>query len=155
MSASTDALAMRSVATVELASPVTLSEEATLTDVAQAMVATRATAVLIHAHGGTAIVSESDLTAALAAGKRADTPAVTVATSDPITIDGDASVLDALALMLRSGVRNLPVIGRAGDVIGILTLREVMRAAAAAAGSVPWVSALRMALHIELGPASR
>ena len=47
-----------------------------------------------------------------------------VMTRDPDTIDGDASALDALQMMRRSGYRHLPV-ARGDRIVGIISVRDL------------------------------
>ncbi len=46
-----------------------------------------------------------------------------VMTRDPITVDEQASISDALSLLADQGIRHLPVV-RGGDVVGILSDRD-------------------------------
>jgi len=54
-----------------------------------------------------------------------------VMTQQPIVISEEASVETALEQMSRSGVRRLPVVGRRGELIGVLSLDEVLGVIAA------------------------
>jgi acetoin utilization protein AcuB len=56
-----------------------------------------------------------------------------VMTREPITIDPDAPIGTALAVMRRSQVRHLPVIDVAGTLVGIVTDRDLRSAAFAPA----------------------
>ncbi len=46
----------------------------------------------------------------------------------PITIDPEASLLDAVSLMIDHKIRHLPVVDRAGKIVGMLSEREVRTA---------------------------
>jgi CBS domain-containing protein len=50
-----------------------------------------------------------------------------VMTTDVVSVRDDDSVLDALALMRRRGVRRVPVVTRAGRLVGIVTLDDLLR----------------------------
>jgi len=50
-----------------------------------------------------------------------------VMTTDVVSVRDDDSVLDALALMRRQGVRRVPVVTRAGLLVGIVTLDDLLR----------------------------
>jgi CBS domain-containing protein len=71
--------------------------------------------------------------------KTADEPRVTFAIPTvaesmrrrPITIDPDAPLGTALAVMIERGVRHLPVVNDAGRLVGMLTDRDVRSAAIA------------------------
>lgn len=49
-------------------------------------------------------------------------------TRNPITIDPDAPVGTALAVMIERGVRHLPVVDDAGQLLGMLTDRDIRSA---------------------------
>ena len=48
-----------------------------------------------------------------------------IMTCNPLTCAGDATVLQAAVIMADYQVRRLPVIGRSGKVIGLLTLDDI------------------------------
>jgi acetoin utilization protein AcuB len=48
-------------------------------------------------------------------------------TKDPITVDGNTRLLDAYNLMKENGVRRLPVVKRSGELIGIVTLSDILQ----------------------------
>lgn len=50
-----------------------------------------------------------------------------VMTTDVVSVRDDDSVLDALALMRRRGVRRVPVVTRAGLLVGIVTLDDLLQ----------------------------
>ena len=54
-----------------------------------------------------------------------------VMTKQPITIDPDAPLATAAAVMREREIRHLPVIDAAGRLMGIITERDVLRALAA------------------------
>jgi CBS domain-containing protein len=54
----------------------------------------------------------------------------------PITVGESDSLENALNVMRRVGVRRLPVVGRAGELVGVLSLDEVIDALAAEIASV-------------------
>lgn len=47
--------------------------------------------------------------------------------TDVVSVRDDDSVLDAVALMRRRGVRRVPVVTRAGQLVGIVTLDDLLR----------------------------
>ncbi len=61
-------------------------------------------------------------------------------TKDPRVIGPDASVRTAMALMRDSGIRHLPVVGRAGRMLGMLSDQDLKHAAflSAMATHVGW-----------------
>lgn len=56
-----------------------------------------------------------------------------VMTRNPITIDPDAPLATAMAVMKKEGIRHLPVIDDAGRLLGIITDRDLRSAAFAPA----------------------
>lgn len=74
------------------------------------------------------IVTERDLTAALAEGADAEvTPVSDYMTSAPEVLRPDSELADAAHLMLELGIRHLPVV-RSGQLIGVLSMRDVLDA---------------------------
>ena len=72
------------------------------------------------------VISEYDLLALLYEPDRAAEDASTVMTHDVVTIDEDASLVDATDLFLSSRMRRLPVVSK-GRMVGILSRRELVR----------------------------
>ena len=54
-----------------------------------------------------------------------------VMTATPMTIDPEAPVETAVAVMRERGLRHLPVVGGEGRLIGIVTEHDVLKALAA------------------------
>lgn len=50
-------------------------------------------------------------------------------TARPVTITGDVTVLDAINLMTENGVRHLPATNKDGRLIGIVSEKELLKAA--------------------------
>jgi CBS domain-containing protein len=50
-----------------------------------------------------------------------------VMTTDVVSVREDDNILDTLALMRHRGVRRVPVVTRAGLLVGIVTLDDLMR----------------------------
>lgn len=59
-----------------------------------------------------------------------------VMTENPVTIHGDASVLDAKELMAKKSVKKLPVVDKNGTLVGILTAADLAKASPSAATSL-------------------
>jgi CBS domain-containing protein len=79
------------------------------------------------------IITERDLTAALA--EEADstlTPVSDYMTPAPEVLRPDSDLAEAARQMLQLGVRHLPVVQR-GRLVGVLSMRDVLGAAAAGA----------------------
>jgi CBS domain-containing protein len=77
---------------------------------------------------GDAIVTEGDLTRALAAGLGPETPLSSVAVANPVVVDPDVSVVAAAEEMMYRHVHHLVVRDRTGSVQGIVSEEEVLLA---------------------------
>ncbi len=74
------------------------------------------------------VITDRDIVVAVVA-KEADPRALKVGdvmTRQPAVVDEGSSVSTALQLMRKIGVRRLPVIGRAGMLVGVLSLDDVL-----------------------------
>jgi CBS domain-containing protein len=86
------------------------------------------TGVLVVVDGGTStgLLTERDVVRAVAAGPDpGDAPAAQYATRSVITTDLDEDTETAARRMLAEGVRRLPVLGPDGDVVGIVSMRDL------------------------------
>jgi CBS domain-containing protein len=75
-----------------------------------------------------------------AAGRSGDMDVNDIMTRDPITIDPDAPVGTAIAVMVERKIRHLPVVDERGAVIGIITDRD-LRSLALTPGAEPYLPA--------------
>ena len=116
---------------------------------ARAMRAVNVSAALVE--NGDAIVTERDLTRTLASGLGPEAAVSAACVPDPFTLAASTSVVDAAAEMLRHEIRHL-VVKDSGDVLGIVSLREVMAVLLQALDPAVWVATLRAALttHTEI-----
>jgi CBS domain-containing protein len=105
---------------------VTIAPDATLREAAQLMRAEDVSALVVGTPGELiAIVTERDITAAVADGRPSATPVTTLATAAPITVRRDADIGTAAARMVRLGVRHLVVVD--GDrAVGIVSIRDAL-----------------------------
>jgi CBS domain-containing protein len=127
-----------------------LALDASLRTAARAMVVRRTPAVLV---GGQAILTEPDVVRAVAEGHDLDEAAVCVATPDPLTVTGHATLLEAIDGMLRRRVRTLVVVDDHGHPVGILTLFAAVGALLETNDVPPWLAGLRVALRVEISGA--
>ena len=141
------------VATVHLHSPVhaliagpapSVPAVTTIGGTALAM-SERGVSALLVGTGGVAIVTERDLTRALALGYSADTPVAEIASPLPVTVSSRTEIVDAAALMLNEEVRHLVVEMPDGSA-GILSLRQVMAVLLQAATPEIWLTRLRLSI---------
>ncbi len=108
----------------------TLDAADTLADAAREMEDNMVSAVLVYSDDVLmGILTERDLVRAAADGARLDeTPIEDYMTVSPVTVRASAGPPEALALMMESGFRHLPVLGEDGEIVGILKLRELVAA---------------------------
>jgi CBS domain-containing protein len=105
----------------------TVSAGTPLTDAAREMDERGVGAVLVLAgdrlHG---VFTERDVLRAVARGQTGDATVGDFMTSHPETIEPDDTTEHAAVLMIHGGFRHLPVV-EAGKVVGILSIRDLMR----------------------------
>ena len=102
-----------------------------LAEVAERMVAREVGAVLVLDGDRLAgIMTERDVLRAVARGIRDDAVVRDWMTRDPETIGPDETTEHAATLMMHGGFRHLPVV-EGGEVVGILSIRDLMRIALA------------------------
>jgi CBS domain-containing protein len=101
----------------------------TITEVAQRMVERHVGAVLVLDAGRlVGIMTERDLLRAVARGLHVEALVAEYMTTHPETIAPDDTTEHAAVLMIHGGFRHLPVV-EAGEVVGILSIRDLMRIA--------------------------
>ena len=74
------------------------------------------------------LVTERDIRRAVANGTDLGTAVSTVMSDDPDTFDPDLDVWDAAAWIAESGYRHLPVVGDDGDLLGVVSIRDLLKA---------------------------
>ena len=111
----------------------------------RAMTVEEASAVMWAGHAGSALVMEGDRLAGIfterdimkALSRHADTGRTATVrecmTFDPVTVDADASVGEALDRMLTGGFRHLPVT-EGGRLVGLISMTDVAHATARPGG---------------------
>ena len=134
-----------SIRALIMAPAVRVPPTTTLAGAAVAMSETNSSALLIGDHGA-GIVTERDLTRALAYGISAEAAVVEVATPLPITVPAATEVLEAAALMLNEEVRHL-VVDMPDGSKGILSLRSLLAVLLQAATPEIWLTRLRLSLN--------
>jgi CBS domain-containing protein len=112
------------------ASLLTVSADATLGDAAAAMAARGVGAVVVlEGERVAAILTERDVMKAVAAGKDGSAPVDEWMTSHPDTIEPTDTTDHAASLMIHGGFRHLPVVEADGRVVGIVSIRDLMKVA--------------------------
>jgi CBS domain-containing protein len=94
---------------------------------------------------GPGIVTERDLSRALAAGLGPSDGLSNIVVPHPVAVSSGMSIVDAAAKMLREEVRHLLVVD-GGEVVGILSIRDVMAALLHSLSPEAWVVTLRDAV---------
>jgi CBS domain-containing protein len=101
--------------------------ELPLIEVAKRMVAKDVGAVLVYEGGRLCgILTERDVLRAVADGIDDGTLVRDRMTPNPETLDADDTTEHAAVLMIHGGFRHLPVM-EAGEVVGVLSIRDLMR----------------------------
>ena len=112
------------------ASLLTVAADATLGEAAAAM-ATRGVGAVVVLEGErvAAILTERDVMKAVAAGSDGRAPVKEWMTPHPDTIEPSDTTDHAASLMIHGGFRHLPVVGADGKVVGIVSIRDLMKVA--------------------------
>lgn len=74
------------------------------------------------------LVTERDIRRAVAKGTDLETPVSTLMSGEPDTFDPDLDVWDAAAWIAESGYRHLPVVGDDGSLLGVVSIRDLLKA---------------------------
>ena len=108
----------------------TLDEAATLASAAEQMWARGVgSAVIPEPDGPPGIITERDLLRAIAEGSDPRTTSVsTYMTSNAVRVTASWEVVDAARTMIRGGFRHLIVTKDAGELVGIVSIRDMLAA---------------------------
>jgi len=108
----------------------TVEADATLGEAAAAM-ATRGVGAVVVLEGErvAAILTERDVMKAVAAGNDGSAPVKEWMTPHPDTIEPGDTTDHAASLMIHGGFRHLPVVEADGKVVGIVSIRDLMKVA--------------------------
>jgi CBS domain-containing protein len=118
---------MQSVADIMAGDLLTVRSETRLEDAVRSMNDRRVGAVLvIDGDRLVGVFTERDVLRAVAAGLTSDAVIGDWMTRGPETIEPDDTAEHAAVLMIHGGFRHLPVVA-AGKVVGILSIRDLMR----------------------------
>jgi CBS domain-containing protein len=115
--------------TIAIKPVVTASIRMTIAEAAQAMRAKNVGAlVVVNAGRPLGMLTDRDIVMdVVARGNDPDSVLVgDVMHKKPAVISADAGLMDAAHLFAKTGVRRLPVVNRAGQVIGIIALDDLM-----------------------------
>lgn len=107
---------------------VVVAPSASLGQAARVMRAHDISALVVGAPGElVSIVTERDLTQALADAQPPEAAVEAIASPEPLTVSPDATVMDAATLMLRTGIRHL-VVTKGRRAVGVVSMRDVLAA---------------------------
>jgi len=74
------------------------------------------------------LVTERDIRRAVANMTDLDSPVSSVMSDDPDTFDPDLDVWDAASWIAESGYRHLPVVDDEGALLGVISIRDLLKA---------------------------
>jgi CBS domain-containing protein len=74
------------------------------------------------------LVTERDIRRAVARGPDLESPVSQVMSGDPDTFDPDLDVWDAASWIVESGYRHLPVVDDDGSLLGVVSIRDLLKA---------------------------
>ncbi|HSM43808.1 MAG TPA: CBS domain-containing protein [Acidimicrobiia bacterium] len=74
------------------------------------------------------LITERDLRTAVATGTDLDSAVSTVMSDEPDTFDPDLDVWDAASWIAESGYRHLPVVEDDGSLLGVVSIRDLLKA---------------------------
>ena len=74
------------------------------------------------------LVTERDIRRAVASGTDLESSVSTLMSGEPDTFDPDLDVWDAAAWIAESGYRHLPVVDDDGSLLGVVSIRDLLKA---------------------------
>jgi len=119
------------VADIMSTPPITARDNTPVEEIAKIMNENNIGSVMIVDSGGylTGIITERDLIFAVANGKIGkNLPAYMIMTENPVTIEPDAPIDEALQKMRENNIRHLPVTDLEKKPVGMVSLRDVIDA---------------------------
>lgn len=125
--------------------PVRIGSDWSLQSAARTMREANVSSVLVDPD--TAIVTERDLARALSTGLGPDAGVAAIWVTDLVSVDQDATVVEAAGEMLRHEIRHLLVCNHRGEVVGLVSLRDIMRILVDAMDPAVWIM-LRQTLSV-------
>ncbi len=109
--------------------PISASSRSSIREVAQIMKKENISSVIITSDTKPiGIVTERDIVRAVADGLSYDSPIETIMTKGLIMVTPDKDVTEALLIMYQNNIRHLVVINEKGNLLGVVSIRDVARA---------------------------
>jgi signal-transduction protein with cAMP-binding, CBS, and nucleotidyltransferase domain len=124
----------QTLGSIATAAATTIDAQATVRETIKLMADKNLSAVIVTQAGQPAgIFTERDVLKRVAAASldRAKTPIDRVMTAPPVIMPHTALVGDALAEMYRRDIRNMPVSGASGEIIGLVSMPDILQYAQA------------------------
>ncbi len=101
----------------------------TLREAAEAMEGTDlGSLAVVEGHDLMGLITERDIRRAVASDTGVDTPVSSVMSPEPDTFDPDLDIWDAAAWIAESGYRHLPVVDDSGELLGVVSMRDLLKA---------------------------
>jgi CBS domain-containing protein len=109
----------------------TVRPDETLERGAQAMIERKCgSAMVVKGSDFIGIVTERDVLRAVAHGRVPwSTKVEEIMTANPVCVPPDTETAEAIRIMIEGGFRHLPIV-QEGDLVGLVSLRELLRASA-------------------------
>ena len=83
---------------------------------------------VVEGHNLLGLITERDIRKAVADGTDLNSPVSQLMSGDPDTFDPDLDVWDAASWLAESSYRHLPVVGDEGDLLGVVSIRDLLKA---------------------------
>ena len=115
----------REVGTLDLRTVVRVPAGASLSEVATRLLRDEDVSSVLVGDKPREIVTERDLTQALAKGLGPATPVEDIAERTPVWVTTTSEIADVATLMLHHEVRHIIVLAPSGDAVGVLSMRDI------------------------------
>lgn len=109
--------------------PYVCGPDTTLIEAARAMEGSDlGSLAVVEGHQLLGLITERDIRRAVADGTDLDSAVSRLMSGDPDTFDPDLDVWDAASWLVESGYRHLPVVGDEGELLGVVSIRDLLKA---------------------------
>ncbi len=136
------------VGRLNLRPPVIVDPDSTIRSVAATFRTENVGSVLIDTRPSS-FATERDLVQAVADGLDPSSPITDIATMAPVWVPPTVSVVNAAALMVRMGVRHLPILDHSGQALGVLSMRDAFDVLLRAVEPSRWLAHFEAFLRVD------